>query len=94
LAEDFFDVILVDEGHHNVAESWDLLRNKFPNAKIINFSATPSRADGQLMAGKIIYSYPVSEAITSSLHAGPDLCRYGAPCFGDPGAALVRLDLG
>lgn len=63
LGEDFFDVILVDEGHHNVAESWDLLRNKFPNAKIINFSATPSRADGQLMAGKIIYSYPVSEAI-------------------------------
>ncbi len=63
LAEDFFDLILVDEGHHNVAESWDLLRNKFPSAKIINFSATPSRADGQLMAGKIIYSYPVSEAI-------------------------------
>lgn len=60
---DFFDLILIDEGHHNVADSWELLRNKFPKAKIINFSATPTRADGQLMAGKIIYSYPISEAI-------------------------------
>jgi len=29
--------------------------------------------------------------LTSSLHAGPDLCRYGAPCLGDPGATLVGL---
>lgn len=63
LPADFFDLILIDEGHHNVAESWELLRAKFPKAKIINFSATPTRADGQLMAGKIIYSYPISEAI-------------------------------
>ena len=27
--------------------------------------------------------------LTSSLHAGAHLCRDGAPCFGDPGAALV-----
>jgi hypothetical protein len=29
--------------------------------------------------------------LTSSLHAGPDLCRYGAPCLGDPGATLIGL---
>jgi superfamily II DNA or RNA helicase len=63
LTDDFFDLILVDEGHHNVASSWDLLRQKFPAAKIINFSATPTRADGQLMAGKIIYSFPIFSAI-------------------------------
>lgn len=63
LADDFFDLILFDEGHHNVAESWETLRTKFPAAKIINVSATPSRADGQLMAGKIIYSYPIFEAV-------------------------------
>jgi superfamily II DNA or RNA helicase len=63
LPPDFFDLILFDEGHHNVAESWNVLRASFPNAKIINFSATPARADGQLMTGKIIYSFPVSEAI-------------------------------
>jgi superfamily II DNA or RNA helicase len=63
LPEDFFDLILFDEGHHNVADSWELLRSKFPQAKIINFSATPTRSDGQLMAGKVIYSYPVRSAI-------------------------------
>ena len=46
-----------------VAASWDALRAKFPRAKIVNFSATPTRADGQLMAGRILYSYPVSRAI-------------------------------
>src|SRR3989344_2381206 len=63
MPEDFFDLILFDEGHHNVAESWELLKAKFPNARIVNFSATPLRADGQLMAGRIIYSYPVFRAI-------------------------------
>jgi superfamily II DNA or RNA helicase len=63
LPADFFDLIQFDEGHHNVAASWDALRAKFPQAKIVNFSATPTRADGQLMAGRILYSYPVSRAI-------------------------------
>lgn len=63
LPDDFFDLILFDEGHHNVAASWDTLRSKFPAAKIVNFSATPCRADGQLMAGRIIYSYPIFRAI-------------------------------
>jgi superfamily II DNA/RNA helicase len=63
LPDDFFDLIQFDEGHHNVAASWDVLRAKFPRAKIVNFSATPTRADGQLMAGRILYSYPVFRAI-------------------------------
>ncbi len=63
LPDDFFDLIQFDEGHHNVAASWDALRAKFPQAKIVNFSATPTRADGQLMAGRILYSYPGSRAI-------------------------------
>jgi len=48
----FFHLILFDEGHHNVAVSWDALRGKFPNAKIVNFSATPSRADGATHGGE------------------------------------------
>jgi superfamily II DNA or RNA helicase len=63
LPADYFDLILFDEGHHNVAASWDLLKAKFPAARIVNFSATPMRSDGQLMAGRIIYSYPVAKAI-------------------------------
>ena len=63
LPDDFFDLILFDEGHHNVAQTWTTLKAKFPVARIVNFSATPLRADGQLMAGRILYSYPVFRAI-------------------------------
>jgi superfamily II DNA or RNA helicase len=63
LEPDFFDLILNDEGHHNTAASWQQVKRRFPNARIINFSATPTRADGQLMEGQIIYSFPVLRAI-------------------------------
>lgn len=63
LPSDFFDLIIFDEGHHSVAATWETLKGCFPNAKIVNFSATPLRADGQMMAGDIIYSFPISKAI-------------------------------
>ena len=63
LPPDYFDLILVDEGHHGVAESWQALKAQFPEARIVNFSATPMRADGQLMEGRVIYTYPIFEAI-------------------------------
>jgi superfamily II DNA or RNA helicase len=63
LEQDFFDLILVDEAHHNTAESWQQVKRRFPAARLVNFSATPSRADGGLMEGEIIYSFPVLRAI-------------------------------
>lgn len=63
LPADYFDLILFDEGHHSVAATWETLKNKFPAARIVNFSGTPLRADGQKMAGRVIYSYPVFRAI-------------------------------
>ncbi len=63
LPDDFFDLIVFDEGHHSVAASWTALKEKFPAAKIVNFSATPQRADGQVMAGRVLYSFPVFRAI-------------------------------
>ena len=63
LPADYFDLILFDEGHHSVAESWETLKARFPNARIVNFSATPLRADGQIMAGRVLYSYPIFRAI-------------------------------
>lgn len=63
LPDDFFDLILFDEGHHNVADSWENLRTKFPAACIVSVSATPTRADGRLMSGQIIYTYPIYKAV-------------------------------
>lgn len=63
LGANFFDVVLMDEGHHNTAESWQQVKRRFPNARIVNYSATPTRADGGLMEGRVIYSFPVISAI-------------------------------
>lgn len=63
LPDDFFDVIIFDEGHHSVAETWENLKNKFSQAAIVNYSATPERSDGKIMSGEVIYTFPVQTAI-------------------------------
>ncbi|MEO7423788.1 MAG: DEAD/DEAH box helicase family protein [Fibrobacteria bacterium] len=63
LPADYFDLILFDEGHHSVAETYEGLKTRFPASRIVNFSATPLRADGQKMAGRVLYSYPIFRAI-------------------------------
>jgi superfamily II DNA or RNA helicase len=63
LGQDFFDLILVDEAHHNPAASWQQVKQRFPDARVVNFSATPTRADGRVMDGEIIYSFPILRAI-------------------------------
>ncbi len=63
LPPDFFDLIIFDEGHHSIASSWEQLKAQFPDANIVNYSATPLRADGKKMAGKIIYNFPIFRAI-------------------------------
>jgi len=63
LPSDYFDLIIVDEAHHNVAESWNSVRTHFTDAKIVNLSATPIRADGKVMEGSVIYSFPIFRAI-------------------------------
>lgn len=61
--DNYFDIIMVDEGHHNVANSWQRVFGKFPNAKIISLTATPFRADGQIVQGNTIYRYSFSRAM-------------------------------
>ena len=63
LPHDYFDLILFDEGHHSVAETYEGIREKFHGACVVNFSATPLRADGRKMGGRVIYSYPIFRAI-------------------------------
>lgn len=63
LPGDYFDLILFDEGHHSVADTYANLKEMFPGARVINFSATPLRADGQKMSGQILYSFPIFRAI-------------------------------
>lgn len=59
----FFDLILVDEAHHNAAESWQRVFERFPNAKVVSLTATPFRTDGREVQGNTIYRYPFSRAM-------------------------------
>jgi DNA repair protein RadD len=59
----FFDMILVDEGHHNVAESWKKVFERFPEAKVASLTATPFRSDGQRVTGEVVYRFPYSKAM-------------------------------
>ena len=59
----YFDLIMVDEGHHNVAPSWSKVFERFPHAKVISLTATPFRSDGSRPVGKVIYRYPFTRAM-------------------------------
>lgn len=54
--------IFIDEAHHVKAPSWNNFKNKFPIEKVIQFTATPFRNDGQRLDGKIIFNFPLSMA--------------------------------
>lgn len=59
----FFDLILVDEAHHNVAASWKKVFQRFPEAKVVGLTATPFRGDEQPLAGEVIYRYSFTRAM-------------------------------
>ena len=59
---DFFDMIIVDEAHHGAAASWKRVFEKFPNAKVVNLTATPFRSDRQELEGELIFRYPFKSA--------------------------------
>jgi DNA repair protein RadD len=61
--ENFFDMILVDEGHHAAAESWQKVFRRFPDAKVVSLTATPFRADQLALEGEVIYKYPFARAM-------------------------------
>lgn len=60
---DFFDLIIVDEGHHVAAASWQKVVRAFPNARVVSLTATPFRADNAELLGEVIYTYPFARAM-------------------------------
>ncbi|ODR06854.1 hypothetical protein BHQ21_10700 [Mycobacterium sherrisii] len=60
---DFFDLVIIDEGHHVAAESWQRVVRAFPQAHFVSLTATPFRADNKDLLGELIYRYPFSRAM-------------------------------
>jgi len=54
--------VFIDEAHHVKATSWQYVKNHFDGRKILQFTATPFRNDGQRLEGNVIFNFPLSEA--------------------------------
>ena len=62
----YFDVIIVDEAHHCISDSYRKILDYFANAKVLGVTATPDRGDmknlGQVF-DSLAYEYTLSKAI-------------------------------
>lgn len=54
--------LFIDEAHHSKAGNWDNFIKNFDRKKVLQYTATPYRNDGQLLDGKIIYNFTLREA--------------------------------
>lgn len=55
-------VLIVDEAHHIGARTWQEFRAAFDDRRVLQFTATPFRADGKLVDGQVIFSYALRRA--------------------------------
>lgn len=62
----YFDVIIIDEAHHAVSDSYTRILNHFENADVLGVTATPDRGDMKNL-GKVFqslaYEYTLPKAI-------------------------------
>lgn len=58
-----FSHVYFDEAHHVTATEWDSIKNLFSKSKIVQFTATPYRNDRKPIEGKVLYNYPLSQAL-------------------------------
>lgn len=65
LPEDFFSLIIVDEGHHNIAPSWQDVFDHFPDAKIISVT---ERLGGWAVAQRLTIGTQIRQPAPESAH--------------------------
>ena len=54
--------LFIDEAHHSEADTWKVFRERFRGKRVLQFTATPFREDGQAVDGKLVYVYPLRKA--------------------------------
>lgn len=63
---DAFDVIIIDEAHHSLTDSYQVILDYFKNAKVLGVTATPDRGDMRNLGEvyeSLAYEYTLPEAI-------------------------------
>lgn len=59
---DACEAVFFDEAHHIRASTWTQIRDAFVGKRIVQFTATPFREDGQHLQGRFVYVFPLREA--------------------------------
>lgn len=54
--------LVVDEAHHGPARTWMEVIRAFSERPVLLFTATPFRADGRSLPGRVIFRFPLREA--------------------------------
>ncbi|PFK63487.1 helicase [Priestia megaterium] len=60
---DFFDLIIIDEAHHSVANTWKNALDYFSEAKKLHLTGTPFRGDNKELPGEEIHTTSLSEVM-------------------------------
>jgi superfamily II DNA or RNA helicase len=69
-----FSLVIFDESHHSTSSSWKKINDYFPNAKVLNLTATPERADGKKLGevmDSVAYQYTLQHAIEDGWLVAP-----------------------
>lgn len=59
---DLFDLVIVDEAHHEPATSWNALLEQFSGINRVYLTATPFRRDKRHVDGTLVFAYDVAQA--------------------------------
>jgi superfamily II DNA or RNA helicase len=89
---DFFDLVFIDEAHHEPAETWRALVDSFDknNTKVVLLTGTPYRRDHLPIGGRLSFMYPISRALKDGIYATVTFVSAGDPARARRDAELAR----
>jgi superfamily II DNA or RNA helicase len=88
IPEGLFDLLIFDEAHHLPARVWTAILHAV-DAPALLLTATPTRRDGKPLDGDLIYTYPLSQAISDGVYAPVRFVPVELPDGADPDRALA-----
>lgn len=92
--------LFVDEAHHITAATWSAVRDRFEGKRVVQFTATPFRNNGEALGGRIIYNYTMGEAQRAKYFKHINLVSVeeyykgeGDKAIAEKAVAILRRDL-
>ena len=82
--------LFIDEAHHVKAKSWEYVKKHFDNKKIIQFTATPFRNDGQRLEGKVLFNFPLREAQNQGYYKNIEFLAVSVPKLKEADKIIAR----